>query len=146
MKTTMGAGILLSSTSNQPALALEQCPPKSNNCVRTQWTPPSGSSKSDAIASLRDAIKAYPQEGQNNVDGGGWIIAEDDLDGASSAARVEFRSSGKGNFAKFLNGGKPFVDDLKIEVDDSGVVQIKSQSRVGDSDFGVNSKVSNFDC
>jgi hypothetical protein len=40
-----------------------------------------------------------------------------------------------------FNAGKPFVDDLKVEVEDSGVVQIKSQSRVGDSDFGVNAKV-----
>lgn len=51
-----------------------------------------------------------------------------------------YTRSGKGNFAKFFNGGKPFVDDLKLEVEDSGAVQVKSQSRVGDSDFGVNKK------
>jgi uncharacterized protein (DUF1499 family) len=53
---------------------------------------------------------------------------------------VEYRSSGKGFFAKTFNGGKPFVDDLNVEVDGSGNVQVRSQSRVGDSDFGVNKK------
>lgn len=32
------------------------------------------------------------------------------------------------------------MDDLKIEVDGDLKVQVKSQSRVGDSDFGVNGK------
>jgi uncharacterized protein (DUF1499 family) len=57
----------------------------------------------------------------------------------SGSARVEFKSSGKGTFAKIFNGGKPFVDDLKLEIND-GKVEVKSQSRVGDSDFGVNKK------
>ena len=121
------------------ANALEICPSSANNCVRTTWTPPSGTSKADAVAAVKAALDQYPQEGQDNVDGGGWTIAEDNLAGAGTA-RVEFRSSGKGNFAKFFNGGKPFVDDLKIEVEESGLVQIRSQSRLGDSDFGVNSK------
>lgn len=133
----ISAAVLLQQPSN--ANALEACPPKANSCVRTTWTPPSGSSKEDAVATLRDAIKAYPQEGQSDVDGGGWSVAEDDFLG-SGGARVEYKSSGKGNFAKFFNGGKPFVDDLNLEVDGSGTVQVKSQSRVGDSDFGVNQK------
>jgi uncharacterized protein (DUF1499 family) len=56
---------------------------------------------------------------------------------------VEYRSSGKGFFAKNFNGGRPFVDDLNIEITD-GKVQIRSQSRVGDSDFGVNKKRVSF--
>ena len=32
------------------------------------------------------------------------------------------------------------MDDLNIEVNDSGSVLVRSQSRVGDSDFGVNKK------
>ena len=66
---------------------------------------------------------------------------ENDLS-ASGTARVEYKSSGKGPFAKLFNGGKPFTDDLRIEVGSDGVVQIKSNSRVGDSDLGVNTKVS----
>ena len=36
------------------------------------------------------------------------------------------------------------MDDLKLEVDASGVVNVKSQSRVGDSDFGVNKKRTDY--
>uniref|UniRef100_A0A7S4JVL7 DUF1499 domain-containing protein n=1 Tax=Odontella aurita TaxID=265563 RepID=A0A7S4JVL7_9STRA len=122
-----------------PAVALEACPMDSKNCVRTTWRPPAGASKSDAISGLRDALNSYPQEGQNKVDEGGWAIASDDLD-SSGTVRVEYSSSGKGFFAKAFNGGKPFVDDFKVEVEDSGVVQIKSQSRIGESDLGVNQK------
>jgi hypothetical protein len=136
--TLFGTGLVSVASS---ANALEICPPKANNCVRTVWNAPAGSSKDDSVKALLEAINAYPQEGQADVDGGGWTIAEDDL-AASGAARVEYKSSGKGNFAKFFNGGKPFVDDLKLEVESNGNVQVKSQSRVGDSDFGVNAKVS----
>ena len=77
------------------------------------------------------------------VDGGGWTITSDRLD-ETGTARVEYRSSGKGFFAKAFNGGKPFVDDLMIEVDGSGKVQVRSQSRVGESDLGVNAKRVSF--
>ena len=63
---------------------------------------------------------------------------EDDL-AKSGTARVEYKS-GIGNFAKFLNGGKPFVDDLKLEIADSGAVEVRSASRIGESDLGVNKK------
>lgn len=122
------------------ANAIDACPPKSQNCIRATWNPPSGTSNKDVVLTLKQVLNAYPQEGQDNVDGGGWVIAEDDLD-SKGTARVEYRSSGKGNFAKFLNGGKPFVDDLLIEVG-NGTVELRSSSRVGESDFGVNAKVS----
>jgi uncharacterized protein (DUF1499 family) len=38
------------------------------------------------------------------------------------------------------NGGKPFVDDLVWEMGDSGEVQVRSASRIGESDFNVNCK------
>jgi len=122
------------------ASALESCPKGSNNCIRTEWVPPSGSSKADAVAALMKAVNSYPQEGQSDVDKGGWVIVEDFSGGTG---RVEFKS-GIGNFAKFFNGGKPFIDDLKFEVADNGVVAVKSSSRVGDSDFGVNQKRLSF--
>ena len=73
------------------------------------------------------------------MDGGGWAIVKDDLDGSGTAV-LEYKSAGTGFFAKAFNGGKPFVDDLKVEIEDGGVVQIRSASRIGDSDFGVNGK------
>lgn len=75
--------------------------------------------------------------GQEKVDLGGYEIVQDDLE-SSGKARVEFKS-GIGNFAKFLNGGKPFIDDLTLEINGDRV-EVRSASRVGDSDFDVNRK------
>ena len=127
---------------SNPSIAnsMESCPKGSKNCIRTEWIPPAGSSKGDAVAALKKALNSYPQEGQSDVDKGGWVIVEDFSGGTG---RVEFKS-GIGNFAKFFNGGKPFVDDLKFDVADNGVVAVKSASRVGESDFGVNQKRLDF--
>lgn len=86
---------------------------------------------------VKEVLSDYPQEGQNDADKGGWTIVSEDLAGAGTAS-VEYRS-GLGNFAKFLNGGKPFVDDVQLEIA-NGVVQVRSSSRVGESDFKVNQK------
>ena len=116
------------------------CPPGSKNCISQTWTPPSGTSAADANSQLREAINAYPQEGQedgkNKVDGGGYTIVTD----TPEKLALEYRSSGTGTFAKLFNGGKPFVDDLLIEPDSSGGFEFRSSSRLGDSDFGVNGK------
>lgn len=116
--------------------AITACPPKSSNCIRTTWTAPQGTK--NIGESLQAILDAYPQQGQNKVDLGGWSVAEGDLL-KQGRARVEFRS-GLGNFAKFLNGGKPFVDDLEIEVVDGNKIELKSASRVGESDLDVNRK------
>lgn len=115
--------------------ALTACPPKSNNCIRTAWTAPDGTP--NVAQSVQTILDSYPQEGQNKVDLGGWSIVENNLV-STGKARVEFKS-GLGNFAKFLNGNKPFVDDLEIAID-GNTVELRSASRVGDSDFGVNQK------
>lgn len=135
-----GCAAVLVGGQPQVAEALEACPKDSQNCVRTVWTPPSGTSKDSAVSTLLTVLKEYPQEGQNKVDGGGWSIAEEDLTATPGTARIEYKSAGTGFFAKAFNGGKPFVDDLKLEVDSAGVVQVKSQSRIGESDLGVNQK------
>jgi len=121
-------------SNDNAAQALEGCKKGANNCVTTLWTPPS---QSVSLKDLTDALNAYPQEGQGSVDLGGWKVVQDDGKGNLHA---EF-TSGKGKFAMLFNGGKPFVDDTYFESDpDSGVVKVKSSSRIGDSDFGVNKK------
>mmetsp|Transcript_22535 Transcript_22535/g.54476 ORF Transcript_22535/g.54476 Transcript_22535/m.54476 type:complete len:192 (-) Transcript_22535:441-1016(-) len=124
------------------ANAIQACPPGSKNCVRQTWTPPSSTSAADAVSQLRDALNAYPQEGQDDgkVDGGGYTIVSDSLGSGGGSISVEYRSSGKGTFAKLFNGGKPFVDDLMVEPNASGAFEFRSASRQGDSDFGVNGK------
>merc|ERR1711871_1116821 len=105
------------------------------------WAWPAGTSKTDAAKLLRTALDAYPQEGQDGVDLGGGSYAVDQLTD-KGYARLEFKS-GIGKFAKFFNGGKPFIDDLEVEIG-SDSVNVKSASRVGDGDFGVNAKRLNY--
>jgi hypothetical protein len=142
--TSLASLFAVTSFAILPANAIERCPPGSKNCLRQTWTPPPGLSASDATSQLRDAINAYPQEGQEDgkVDGGGYTIISDTLgkDSASGVLQLEYRSSGKGTFAKIFNGGRPFIDDLVIEPNDVGSFEFRSSSRVGDSDFGVNGK------
>ena len=121
-----------------PANALDACPKGSKNCVTTKWTPPSGTNASAAASTLKKVIESYPQEGQNKVDLGGWSVVEDSF-APGKVASIEY-TSGIGNFAKFLNGGKAFVDDLKLEISQDGVVDVRSSSRIGESDLGVNQK------
>jgi len=129
--------------------AVKSCPSGANNCYSSTsggknkmaaWSWPSSEDRESALSTLAGVIESYPQAGQDGADMGGWTVAEGSL--ASGNARVEFKS-GLGNFAKFFNGNKPFVDDLVIAAGDSNVA-IFSSSRVGDSDFGVNAKRLNY--
>jgi|MDSY01.1.fsa_nt_gb hypothetical protein len=122
-----------SSSSLSPPEALA-CRKGANNCVAGTWT--GAKDAKDAAATLLEVLESYPQEGQADVDGGGWKMVSSSSDGFA----LEFYSAGTGNLAKFLNGGKPFVDDLVIAINADGSVFFKSSSRVGDSDFGVNGK------
>ncbi|CAK0788658.1 unnamed protein product [Prorocentrum cordatum] len=130
--------------------AFDACRDGANNCFSTlnkggnkvaPWKWPAGQSKADAVSSLTEVLKAYPQAGQADVDKGGWKIVVDELS-SKGYARVEY-TSGKGNLAMFFNFGQPFVDDLEVSFGDDSV-SVKSSSRVGDSDFGVNAKRLNF--
>jgi Protein of unknown function (DUF1499) len=119
------------------AAAVPACPPNSSNCIRTTWTVPADRSPKNIGESMVAILNSYPQEGQNKVDLGGWKVAEGDLI-KTGKARVEY-ISGIGNFAKFFNGGKPFVDDLDIEIVGNSI-ELRSASRIGESDFDVNKK------
>ncbi|KAH8046260.1 hypothetical protein JL720_16448 [Aureococcus anophagefferens] len=108
------------------ANAVGTCPPNAQNCWSSAssdktkvpaWT--SGKSQKDAAADVKAVIDAYPQAGQEKVDLGGWSYTEDAIL-TSGAAKLEFKS-GIGNFAKFLNGGKPFVDDLELQLSGGGL-------------------------
>ena len=138
--SSIGAAAAVAAAPRPARAAVPPCPAGSNNCVRRTWTPPAGTSAADAAGQLRDALNAYPPGGLEGgkVDGGGYAIVGDALPGG--AVTLEYRSSGKGTFAKLFNGGKPFVDDLVAEAAAGGAFEVRSASRVGDSDFGVNGK------
>ena len=42
------------------------------NCILTKWNPPAGTDAETAARTLKKVIESYPQEGQNEVDLGGW--------------------------------------------------------------------------
>lgn len=127
------------------ARATDKCRDGARNCIRTAWVPPAGKSKSDAIADIRSVVRAYPQKGQSGVDCFGWDFVEDKLD-ADGTARIEFYSC-IGPAAVSMNLAKPFVDDVKLElVEENGKLrfELRSKSRVGASDYGVNKKRVNY--
>lgn len=155
MSHTRRAAILssvlsLGSLAAPRADAVTACNPGANNCWSTTstdktkmapWTWPEAMSREKAISELKATLESYPQQGQDGVDLGGWSVADDQL-ADKGYMRLEYKS-GIGNFAKFFNGGKPFVDDLEVSVEPK-LVAIRSSSRVGDSDFGVNAKRLNY--
>jgi len=137
---------------------IEPCPDGAKNCWSTAdtgarkvapWRWPSSVSRNAAIATLKEVIESYPQEGNNGVDKGGWSFTVNELSPFSSFpnifggyAELEFKS-GLGIWAKLFNGGEPFVDDVVLNVGDE-FVSIFSSSRIGESDLGVNAKRINF--
>ncbi len=126
------------------ANALEQCRPKSRNCVRTVWTAPTSVGKDQAIETIKNVLNTYPQNGQNGIDCNGWSIVEDALSSSTdniSSLRLEFKSC-VGPAALAINLAQPFIDDVKIEIAETDVVkvEVKSSSRMGSSDLFVNKK------
>jgi Protein of unknown function (DUF1499) len=119
----------------QPESATDPCPRIYRNCIRTTWTAPAGTM--NVASSVLEILSSYPQAGQAGVDKGGWKIVGGDLE-ASGKTKLEY-TSGTGMLAKLLNRGKPFIDDLLIEVN-KNVVEMRSSSRQGQTDFGVNKK------
>jgi hypothetical protein len=107
------------------------------NCIRTSWLPPQGTSQKEAIKAIKSCLSSYPQGGQNGVDLGGWEMEEDNLD-QNGTARLEFKSGGP--IAKYLNWGKAYIDDVLVAVLDNGRVEVRSSSRIGFGDMGVNKK------
>lgn len=96
------------------------------------WSYPSGG-KARAMADLEKVIKLYPP-GQQDVDGGGFQIQNLDEKGY---VYVQFESLKRG-----------YIDDVEFLVKpangDSGEVLVRSASRLGYLDLGVNAKRLNW--
>jgi hypothetical protein len=45
------------------AQAMDTCPAKSTNCIRTAWTPPAGTSMAGAAKTVKAVLNDYPQGG-----------------------------------------------------------------------------------
>ena len=79
---------------------------------------------------LEETIRAYPQEGQSDVDKGGWKLAERATSSADGSVRYLRH--------EFTSGRFKYVDDLEIRVDTNGKVCTRSASREGGFDYYVN--------
>jgi Protein of unknown function (DUF1499) len=119
--------------------SLPSCPPGSMNCIHTTWkVVPTPTSKDDVAEKMLNILQSYPQEGQEGVDKGGWKIVKGDLL-TSGQTSLEYQS-GVGPFAFLLNFGKPFIDDLEVKIIQPDKIELRSSSRIGKSDLGVNKK------
>ena len=97
------------------------------------WIWPQGSDKEAAFAQLNEVITGY-EPGQANVDGGGFKIVTNDP--KKGYMYIQFES---------LKNG--YIDDVELAfIDGMGdrAIQVRSSSRLGYLDFGVNSKRLNY--
>ena len=96
------------------------------------WTYPDSLTPEAAFQQLYETVKAYPP-GQSDIDGGGFDIVT--FDNKKEYIYVQFES---------LKNG--FIDDVEFAVvgDEKNTVQVRSSSRLGYLDFGVNAKRLNY--
>eukprot|EP00325_Prymnesiales_sp_UTEX-LB-985_P030823 CAMPEP_0174728332 /NCGR_PEP_ID=MMETSP1094-20130205/51514_1 /TAXON_ID=156173 /ORGANISM="Chrysochromulina brevifilum, Strain UTEX LB 985" /LENGTH=278 /DNA_ID=CAMNT_0015930225 /DNA_START=15 /DNA_END=851 /DNA_ORIENTATION=- len=90
------------------------------------WKPPAGDAA--PFQSLVNAVKAY-RPGQGYVDGGGFQIVKE----TDSYLYVQFEALKKG-----------YIDDVEFAMGKGGTIMVRSSSRVGQTDFGVNAKRLNY--
>jgi len=94
--------------------------------------PPPSASVKDIVADIESVMAAYPQSGQTDVDMGGNRLGEKNVDAGRVYLRYEFTS-----------GKFKYVDDVEFFVDDR-VVSVRSASRTGGYDYGVNATRLNY--
>ena len=122
---------------------LKQCGPAPNCFCSTDnpedepehyipaWSWPKGYDQEKAFAELEQVISAY-KPGEGNIDGGGFEIQK--VDPKAGYIYVQFEA---------LKNG--YIDDLELAVvPEREGVQVRSSSRVGYLDFGVNAKRINY--
>jgi len=98
-----------------------------------QWPATYDNDPSRAFEDLTQVLQSYPP-GQNGVDGGGFQIQV--MDGQKGYAYVQYEA---------LKNG--YIDDVEFAVIDGypeRSLQVRSSSRVGYLDFGVNAKRLNW--
>jgi uncharacterized protein (DUF1499 family) len=97
------------------------------------WKYPESLDKEGAFLALEKTVKAYTP-GQGNIDGGGFQIVKSDPKKGYFYAQFEALKNG-------------YIDDLEFaSIDGLGdrMIQVRSSSRVGYLDFGVNAKRLNY--
>lgn len=102
------------------------------------WTFPKGLTKEEAFRQLEEVLSKYVP-GQGNIDGGGFKVVTVDINIKKYYIYAQFEA---------LKNG--YIDDFEVAYipslggDDGNSVQVRSSSRVGYLDFGVNAKRVNY--
>lgn len=84
-----------------------------------------------AVGDLKSVIDAYPP-GQRGIDGGGFKVMSETVTTNNAYLYVQFESLRKG-----------FVDDMEFALG-NGVMHVRTSSRLGYLDMGVNAKRFNY--
>jgi len=93
-----------------------------------------GKSVAGALTDLKTVVDAYPP-GQGGIDAGGF-----------SAIRVQFPESADEAgylYVQFESGARGYIDDMEFSVI-NGLCNVRTSSRLGYLDFGVNAKRYNW--
>ena len=101
-----------------------------------RWEAPAAiEGNAKAIAKeLEEVMAAYPQEGQNDVDRGGWVQG-DKQTGKNGGTYLRY---------EFTSGKFKYVDELELLVDATGKVSVRTSSRSAGFDYGVNASRLNY--
>ena len=94
---------------------------------------PANLDQQQAFSQLQEVLQSYPP-GQNGVDGGGFQIQK--IDGNKGYAYVQYQA---------LKNG--YIDDVEFAClpdDNKRSLQVRSSSRIGYLDYGVNAKRINW--
>lgn len=97
------------------------------------WTWPASMDKKQAFEELANVINAY-KPGQEGIDGGGFEIKKQNSEPGYLYAQFESLKAG-------------YIDDFEVAYladKEDRTVQVRSSSRVGYLDFGVNAKRINY--
>jgi len=81
----------------------------------------------EAFADVKDAVAAY-QVGQRGIDGGGFKLVSESTKGEVAYVYAQFQSLRKG-----------YIDDMEFAMS-SGTCNVRTSSRLGYADSGVNAK------
>lgn len=100
-----------------------------HNIPSWKW-PSTLSSKEEAFQQLYDVVQAY-KPGQSDIDGGGFEIVTYDPKAGYLYAQFESLKNG-------------YIDDVEFAIIKNGSVEVRSKSRLGYLDFGVNALRLNF--
>jgi len=104
------------------------------------WTFPKELSKEEAFRQLEEVLRQY-KPGQGNIDGGGFKLVTVDINTTSKKYYI---------YAQFEALKNGYIDDFEVAYvpvlagDNDNAVQVRSSSRVGYLDYGVNAKRVNY--